>query len=96
MKLIFELTTEQFKKNFTDFIANRVSINDSYLLTSNDLTLTVENEGTEVTIDKIIVSCELPETAEYTDDSNEEENSGSGSEGSGNESNNEESGSGEG
>lgn len=85
MKLIFELTTEQFKKNFTDFIAGRVSINDSYLLTSSDLTLTVENEGTEVTIDKIIISCELPETAEYTDDSNEE----SGNENSGNEGDNE-------
>ena len=86
MKLIFELTTEQFKKNFTDFIAGRVSINDSYLLTSNDLTLTVENEGSEVTIDKIIVSCELPETAEYTDDSNEESGN-EGNENSGDEDN---------
>ena len=83
MKIIFETTMEQFKKVYLSWITSHVSTENIYSVTTDDITITASNNDTEVTIDKIVVTCNVPESVEESTDTNEN------NENEGNEENNE-------
>lgn len=64
MKITFETTLEQFKKVYLTWIISHVSTENIYSLTTDDLTVTMSNSDVEVTVDKIVVTCDLPESSE--------------------------------
>lgn len=85
MKIIFETTMEQFKKVYLSWITSHVSTENIYSVTTDDITIVASNNDTEVTIDKIVVTCDVPEdieedSTEPTEPTEPSENEGEGGE----------------